>query len=81
MWIPEDFVDNDLFEMIRDEGGDQVGQRTPKSLYRAQIETMEQGRRRQAVFDFSFLQGVGRVASSDRDTETLVTLALRSLYF
>jgi phenylalanyl-tRNA synthetase alpha chain len=24
MWIPEDFVDNDLFEMIRDEGGDQV---------------------------------------------------------
>ena len=25
MWIPEEFVDNDLFEMIRDEGGDQVG--------------------------------------------------------
>lgn len=24
MWIPESFVDNDLFEMIRDEGGDQV---------------------------------------------------------
>mmetsp|Transcript_3397 Transcript_3397/g.4889 ORF Transcript_3397/g.4889 Transcript_3397/m.4889 type:complete len:192 (-) Transcript_3397:52-627(-) len=24
MWIPEEFVDNDLFEMIRDEGGDQV---------------------------------------------------------
>lgn len=24
MWIPDDFVDNDLFEMIRDEGGDQV---------------------------------------------------------
>merc|ERR1712012_385848 len=24
MWIPGDFVDNDLFEMIRDEGGDQV---------------------------------------------------------
>lgn len=24
MWIPEDFVDNDLFEMIRDEGGDQA---------------------------------------------------------
>lgn len=24
MWIPADFVDNDLFEMIRDEGGDQV---------------------------------------------------------
>merc|ERR1711974_509740 len=24
MWIPEGFVDNDLFEMIRDEGGDQV---------------------------------------------------------
>lgn len=24
MWIPEDFVDNDLFETIRDEGGDQV---------------------------------------------------------
>lgn len=24
MWIPDDFVDNDLFERIRDEGGDQV---------------------------------------------------------
>lgn len=24
MWIPDNFVDNDLFEMIRDEGGDQV---------------------------------------------------------
>ena len=24
MWIPADFVDNDLFEMIRDEGGDQA---------------------------------------------------------
>mmetsp|Transcript_94946 Transcript_94946/g.116269 ORF Transcript_94946/g.116269 Transcript_94946/m.116269 type:complete len:467 (+) Transcript_94946:76-1476(+) len=24
MWIPENFVDNDLFEMIRDEGGDEV---------------------------------------------------------
>mmetsp|Transcript_21851 Transcript_21851/g.40197 ORF Transcript_21851/g.40197 Transcript_21851/m.40197 type:complete len:450 (+) Transcript_21851:57-1406(+) len=24
MWIPDTFVDNDLFEMIRDEGGDQV---------------------------------------------------------
>lgn len=24
MWIPEKFVDNDLFEMIRDEGGDQA---------------------------------------------------------
>lgn len=24
MWIPANFVDNDLFEMIRDEGGDQV---------------------------------------------------------
>mmetsp|Transcript_65148 Transcript_65148/g.152497 ORF Transcript_65148/g.152497 Transcript_65148/m.152497 type:complete len:476 (+) Transcript_65148:64-1491(+) len=24
MWIPESFADNDLFEMIRDEGGDQV---------------------------------------------------------
>lgn len=24
MWIPADFADNDLFEMIRDEGGDQV---------------------------------------------------------
>lgn len=24
MWIPESFVDNDLFETIRDEGGDQV---------------------------------------------------------
>eukprot|EP00927_Polykrikos_kofoidii_P035958 TRINITY_DN30431_c0_g1_i1.p1 TRINITY_DN30431_c0_g1~~TRINITY_DN30431_c0_g1_i1.p1 ORF type:complete len:323 (+),score=69.67 TRINITY_DN30431_c0_g1_i1:580-1548(+) len=24
MWLPEGFVDNDLFEMIRDEGGDQV---------------------------------------------------------
>jgi len=24
MWIPSSFVDNDLFEMIRDEGGDQV---------------------------------------------------------
>ena len=24
MWITEDFVDNDLFEMIRDEGGDQA---------------------------------------------------------
>mmetsp|Transcript_41890 Transcript_41890/g.99736 ORF Transcript_41890/g.99736 Transcript_41890/m.99736 type:complete len:477 (-) Transcript_41890:129-1559(-) len=24
MWIPENFADNDLFEMIRDEGGDQV---------------------------------------------------------
>ena len=24
MWIPDDFADNDLFEMIRDEGGDQA---------------------------------------------------------
>lgn len=24
MWIPDTFVDNDLFETIRDEGGDQV---------------------------------------------------------
>ena len=24
MWIPESFADNDLFEMIRDEGGDQA---------------------------------------------------------
>merc|ERR1711953_263428 len=24
MWIPADFVDNDLFGVIRDEGGDQV---------------------------------------------------------
>jgi len=27
MWIPDGFVDNDLFEMIRDEGGDQAGPR------------------------------------------------------
>merc|ERR1712151_1113622 len=24
MWIPGDFVDNELFELIREEGGDQV---------------------------------------------------------
>eukprot|EP00928_Gymnodinium_smaydae_P031049 TRINITY_DN22919_c1_g2_i2.p1 TRINITY_DN22919_c1_g2~~TRINITY_DN22919_c1_g2_i2.p1 ORF type:complete len:265 (-),score=67.78 TRINITY_DN22919_c1_g2_i2:131-925(-) len=24
MWLPQNFVDNDLFELIRDEGGDQV---------------------------------------------------------
>ena len=30
MWIPEDFADNDLFEMIRDEGGDQVRVRQTK---------------------------------------------------
>ena len=52
MWIPEEFADNDLFEMIRDEGGDQAPE-TPAHDAQRKSDTAGQVEKVDLMDDFT----------------------------